>query len=261
MNRPYIYYKWVTSAHENEIWNDLKLQSFWKCSDYSCITNPYNYPNRPESMWPVVNTHAHICSRPCRCDSPPSRHTSRTEGCTDCCLHTATGIPCTLLVVTCSSGYKWWDQAFPSSSRLTSKAPVCIITKLYKYSRSKESLPQFLLLLINTDLLHLTPTVVPYLLIWPIFAVVFAITEPLLLQALVTVWASELRRAAWGSCAIHLIRAVAAVSISITSQGLRHTLTASTAVLVDRTGHQTWKEENRNVDIVWFLYSSSFYKH
>lgn len=86
-----------------------------------------------------------------------------------------------------------------------------------------------------------------YFLVRPVFAVVFAVTEPLFLQAHVAVWALELCWAAWGSCAMHLIRVVTTVSISITSHGLRHTLTAKTAVLVNRTGHQTWEKENGNV--------------
>lgn len=119
-----------------------------------------------------------------------------------------------------------------------------------KCSWSEESLPQLLLLLINTDLLHLTWTVFPYLFVWPVFAVIFAITEPLFLQADVAVRASELHRAARGSGAIHLIRAVAAVSISITSQSLRHALTTATAILVNRTGHNTLKED-RTLDVIW----------
>lgn len=83
----------------------------------------------------------------------------------------------------------------------------------------------------------------PYLLIRPVFAVVLTVTQPLFLQALVAVWTSELCRAARGSFAMKLIRVVAAVSVSITPQGLRHTLTTKTAELVNRTGHQTWREE------------------
>ncbi|TNN86284.1 hypothetical protein EYF80_003369 [Liparis tanakae] len=82
-------------------------------------------------------------------------------------------------------------------------------------------------------------TVVPHLLIRPVFAVVLAVTEPLFLQALVAARASELCGAMWGSCAMRLIGAVAAVGVSITPQGVGHALTAKTAVLVNRTGHHT----------------------
>lgn len=55
------------------------------------------------------------------------------------------------------------------------------------------------------------------------------------------VWTAQLCWAAWRSYTIDFIRAVTAVSISITSQTLRDTLTTSTAVLVSRTGNQSWK--------------------
>lgn len=87
-----------------------------------------------------------------------------------------------------------------------------------------------------------TPRSNLYLLVRPVLAVLLAVAEPLFLQALVAVWTPELRQAARGSRAIHFVRAVAAVGISITPQTLRHTLTASTAILVTRTSHQTWKE-------------------
>lgn len=46
---------------------------------------------------------AHICTRPLHCDSPLCHRTSRTQGCTDCCLHTATGSSCTWLLESHSS--------------------------------------------------------------------------------------------------------------------------------------------------------------
>lgn len=52
---------------------------------------------------PTGKRNAHICTRPLHCDSPLCRRTSRTEGCTDCCLHTATGISCIWLVAPHSS--------------------------------------------------------------------------------------------------------------------------------------------------------------
>lgn len=88
-------------------------------------------------------------------------------------------------------------------------------------------------------------TFIPHLLVWTILAVVLAIAEPLFLQTLMSVWASELCEAAWGPRAVQLIRAVTAVGISVTSQCLRHALTANTSILMIRTGHQTWKEENK----------------
>lgn len=151
--------------------------------------------------------HAHICPRPRCCDSPSSHHTSRTEGRTGCCLHTATGILCTLLVATHSSAHK----------RGRKVAPAC---------RSGSPPPHFNL----------------YLLVRPVPAVLLAVAKPLLLQTLVAVRTSELRRAARGSRAVHLVGAVAAVGISVTSQTLGHALTASTAILVNRTSHRTWTE-------------------
>lgn len=81
-----------------------------------------------------------------------------------------------------------------------------------------------------------------YLLVRPVFAVVLAVAEPLSLQALVAVGTLELHRAPRGSRATRLIGVVAAVGISVTSEALRHTLTAGTAVLVSPTRHQAWKE-------------------
>lgn len=102
----------------------------------------------------------------------------------------------------------------------------------------------------------MTPHFSLYLLIGPVFAVVLAIAEPLFLQALVAVWTSQLRRAARGSCATHLIGVVAAVGVSITSQTLRHTLTTSTAILMGCTGYQTWREKCQLTCVVMLYYST-----
>lgn len=139
----------------------------------------------------------------------------------------------------------WWhavldtqDQISHTFSELTHKtlfvwpAKLQYESKYDKCSWSKKRLPQ----LFNTDLLHSDCSFF-YLLIRPIFAVVLAIAEPLFLQAQVAVWASQLRWAARWSCAIHLISTVTAVSIAITSESLRHTLTTRTAVLVNCTGY------------------------
>lgn len=92
---------------------------------------------------------------------------------------------------------------------------------------------------------HLTLFTFPqpgcYLLIWSILAVLLAITEPLFLQTLMAVWTAQLCWAAWWSYTIELIRVVTAVSISITSQTLRDTLTTTTAILMSCTGNQSWR--------------------
>lgn len=119
----------------------------------------------------------------------------------------------------------WWHAVLDRNNKdSTTALPMALKKALHKAPE-------------NDKRLRNKENVVLYLLVWPVFAVILTIAEPFFLQALVTVWASELDRTARRSRAIHLIRAITAVSVSVTSQSLRNTLTAKTAELVYRTGH------------------------
>lgn len=82
----------------------------------------------------------------------------------------------------------------------------------------------------------ISSSVILYLLVPSILAVILAVTDPLSLQALVAVWTAQLRRAARWSHAVHLVRVVTAVGVSVTSQTFRHTLATSAAILESSTG-------------------------